>query len=73
MILQLYLYLTGSLNDENYFVRVNAANTLGMIGNQSSIAYLKSSLENSNGESQGYENALKNAIEKIKAKTSNRF
>ena len=50
--------LASTLNDENYFVRVNAANALGMIGNKSAIPYLESALENSKGESQEFENAL---------------
>jgi HEAT repeat protein len=57
--------LASTLNDESYFVRVNAANALGMIGDNSALPYLESALENSKGESQEFENSLKNAIEKI--------
>jgi HEAT repeat protein len=60
--------LASTLNDENYFVRVHAANALGIIGNDSTLPYLESALENSKGESQEFENALKNAIGKIKAR-----
>jgi HEAT repeat protein len=60
--------LVGTLDDENYFVRVNAANALGMMGNESTLPYLESALERSKGESQEFENALKSAIEKIKAR-----
>ena len=65
-MIRLLSQLASTLNDENYFVRVNAANALGMIGNKSALPYLESALENSKGESQEFENALKKAMDKIK-------
>ncbi|MGZ7047621.1 MAG: HEAT repeat domain-containing protein, partial [Methanobacterium sp.] len=58
-----------TLNDENFFVRVNATNALAIIGNESVIPYLESALRNSKGESKDFEDSLKNAIEKIKARS----
>ncbi len=61
--------LANSLKDDSYFVRVNATNALGTIGDVEALPYLQEALENSNGESHGFEMALKKAIDNISKKS----
>jgi HEAT repeat protein len=60
--------LVNSLKDDNYLVRVNAANALEIIGDERALPYLEEALKNSKGESQEFESALERAIKVIRDK-----